>query len=1017
MRTFSVGTSSATPIIGNNQTSTTVTLKGTGNDQYFPGVFAFSTELYMPKLCYDYSLKQDGRFFSIDRSNPIAQINQSITTSPLELTVYLRNKEADIVASDISLKADLNASRFDYTMTNPMYVSNPNGSTLIDRGVPANNSPVNCVYNTVSGNAIGNQGCVAYLDNSLLTLDDDQRRVRKGVGSLGSEEFIYSKFILKPKAISGVIGDVNESLGLSLDYQITAGGVTVPYTDYVLGGPNLQMCPSSTTYLPSWGLFNVVEHGQTLNNIKTKLSRKPFDVDVAYDATPSTGTNDKPGVDGTPTTAVNTTVLVEMIDVDSFGDINASCANPDAGVSAPIVVPLAITSAINMTPVPSQIDSYHNFALKNGAFRVWYFTETNGTLIQGWTPTGLSGTGLYVEGTTAATGLYKPASHGQCATSCGTATSPGCFTCIKNYYGKALCSRDNFSVRPDAFDIRIKDFNTAGVATDLSHNVYGTAPDTVPTSPRMSLSAGYDYKYDINATGYEDSVSGLSPVPRYTRYFNGASPDYNATMVWDSALTATACNDVASRSLQIFIADGTIQDKAEHLDQVGDYKLNIIDKSWTKVDQDTVTSNRTPARGFDVTTDCDTSTNSTEKDAAGEYGCQISSQHDNLTTLQYKDQPITFKPAKFDLSTITYGLGMTPAVIAEGGQGFVYMSDLNNTSDMNMSVRSMGKIIPQGDNNSTLSNFVGGCFAHDLTMRVDTNASFVGIPSFNARMITSNVADTNRTDSGEVDLNSSLIGTVGAGSFHKVDAGLTYNRLHLNFDRNQTNPYNPQIIHYNDINVSCVNAVDCTHSSVRNSTPNTAMGSDAMDFNVTHVYGRVIARGEMVIVNQPFDIQAKYEVYNTPNLLGAPLLADQFEGNWSVNALHLTPNYGDANVTVIDPNPNAGVWTPYPTSTYDNNGTETYNFGGISIRQGYRGHIDTEGWLWYGATALSYIDPVSPVTAADDCDNHPCFNITFGRIVGNTGSAKTESEAQKANKKSSSGAGWHTSSEYAPATR
>jgi len=348
------------------------------------------------------------------------------------------------------------------------------------------------------------------------------------------------------------------------------------------------------------------------------------------------------------------------------------------------------------------------------------------------------------------------------------------------------------------------------------------------------------------------------------------------------------------------------------------------------------------------------------------------------------------------------------------------MSDLNNTNDMNMSVRSSGQIKALGDNNSTLSNFVGGCFARDITMKVDTNASFVGDPSFNARMITSDIADTNRTDSGEIDLNSSLVGTITAVNFHKIDNGSTLNTLRLNFDRNQTVAFEPQTVMYGDINVSCLNLVDCNHSSIRNSTPNTAVGTDAMDFNVTHVYGRVIARGERVIVNQPFDIQANYEVYRTPVLLGTPLVQDTFDADWRVNALHNTTMiYGDAVVTVIDPNPNASAWTPYSTSYYDNNGTEVYNFGGISTRQGYKGHIDTEGWLWNGATAKTYQDPNGPAqTGTDnlDCLTHPCFDISFGRIVGNTGSAKTESEAQKANKNSSS-TGWSTTYEYAPATR
>ena len=51
LQTVSVGTNAAIPIIENSQTQTTVTLDS-GGDEYFPGVFAFATQLYEPRVCY-----------------------------------------------------------------------------------------------------------------------------------------------------------------------------------------------------------------------------------------------------------------------------------------------------------------------------------------------------------------------------------------------------------------------------------------------------------------------------------------------------------------------------------------------------------------------------------------------------------------------------------------------------------------------------------------------------------------------------------------------------------------------------------------------------------------------------------------------------------------------------------------------------------------------------------------------------------------------------------------------------
>lgn len=981
-------------------------------DYITPSMLAFATELYEPRLCYDYTLKQDGRYLTVDRTDPVARINQPISSSPIDILVYLRNKEADIPANGISVKADVNATRFGYTMTNPMYVSNPNGSALIDRGVPASNFPTNCTYSLSSGNGVANQGCVAFIENNAATTLDDIRRIRKGAGTLGSEEYIYTKFTINPQEISGTFNDINESLGLTLDYYISIGSTTIPYYDYVLGGPNVQMCTPSNVYAPAWGQFNVVEsktepNFEPSNNIKTQISRRPFNVDVAFDSDPSTGTNDA------PTSNINTTVMVEMIDVDSFGDINASCANPDAGVSAPIVVPLTMTSTDNTDPVPAQNESYHNFALKNGAFRVWYFTDSDGNLIQNWTAS-TSDQGKTVN---SISGLFNSVSHGDCNSSCGvsggSATSPGCFTCMKEYYGKPLCSRDNFSVRPEAFDIRIKDFpNPVDLVTntDLTHDVYGYAPDTTPTLGRMNLAAGYDYRYDLTATGNETNSSAFVPVPRYTKYFNGANPDYNITMYWDSALTATECNDISNRSVTAYLVNGVRQNQTNLQNQVGDYRLNMTDKSWTAVDQISANANRTALRGFDITTDCVLNSNSTQIDASGEYGCEISSSHTN-GGLVYKDHNLTLKPAKFDLSSFTYGLGKNAQPIV-GGQGFVYMSDLNKSNDMNMSVRSTGQIRAVGANDLVLSNFVGGCFAKDLNISLEHDANLSYTTPFVARMVNSTLGGVQSYDTEEIVLTGSTITSIDDSNFTKIDSGALTNVLRFNFDRNQTTMHNPQTVAYGDINVSCTLQADCNSSSMRNlPMSNTAVGTTAINASITHVYGKLKTNSVRVMGLIPFSTIAQYEIYNSPALLGTAMTVDSQDGNWSINALHTETTYGDATVPFVVPT--AGS-QPVGANSYAN-GVETYNFPAFTVRQGYRAHIDTEGWLWYGAGMNEYTDPNNPGNV--DCTTHPCFDISFGRIIGNTGSAKTESETQKANKNTTSGTGWNSTNEYAPAIR
>lgn len=1007
IQNYSIGTGTTYDLLDTEQTNIDFKFTST-SDRYYPSMIAFATEIYEPKLCYDYTLKQDGRYLTVDRTNNAARVETMVSSSPLEVLVYLRNKEADLSAEGISFTSDLNTTIFNVNQSANIQSSTPNGSGLINRGY-INSDPCPA-YNKDDSHVTSNSGCTYDTTN--------YEYIRKDLGDLGSEDYIYAKFTIDPLGISGLV-DINESLGLKADYYITVGGNKIVYNRYPLGSSKVPMCTPSTVYKPTWGLFNVVEHGLVQNNIKTQISRKPFDVDVIFDGTPTTGTNDA------PSSTVTSTVLVEMIDVDSFGDINASCANPDAGVSTPVFVPISFAPEVApayQTLVMPQDITYHNFALKNGAYRVWYFTETNGTLIQNWTATTDPNSKNKI--VTEINGLFNSSSHGECNASCGvtggSAISTDCFTCIKNHYAKPLCSRDNFSVRPEAFDARIKDSNAANtVITDLSHDVYGFAPDTTVNAvlPRMNLAAGYDYGYDINATGYEANASGLVAVPRYTRYFNGANPDYNITMVWDSALTTAECNDVNNRYPSLYMVHGSIQNQSNHQDQVGDYRLNMIDTSWTKVDKTVRVA--VLGDGFASGTDCIVGSNTTAGSVAP-YGCDISSQHTNINTsiipnqtLNYKDSNLTFKPAKFDLP-FSYGLGRDAngANTGVGGQGFVYMSDLNKTNDMNMSVRATGQIKALGANNMPLSNFVGGCFAKDLNVTAGHDANLTYTTPFVTRMINSTIANVQTYDSLEVAQASSWIGTVDDSNFTKADSGALQSAIRFNFDRNQTTPHNFQVVAYSDINVTCVSAIDCNQSSMRNSTPDTAVGSSTMDFSVTHVYGRVIARDVRVLGLIAFDGFARYEVFETPNLLGTALIADTKDNDWYVNTLHNEPTYGDASVTVVDPG--TGSFLPNGTSSYAA-GLETYKFNPFTVRQGYRAHIDTEGWLHNGATALSYLDPNGPANL--DCLTHPCFNITFGRIIGNTGSAKTESEDSKANKNSTSGTGWHSTSEYAPSIR
>ncbi len=997
IQSFDIGT-----LLKPKQTDMTFTFTSS-LDVYWPSMIALSTELVAPQLCYDYSFKQDGHYLKADNNGTqLPMMSGIISDSTIDTSIYVRSNEADILAQGISFYSDVNDSVFQF-IPGTVETSNINGSSLI----PRTNTTGACSYDD---NVTTPIGCSNGSDIRIGIGRDATGYSRYGNGSLSNSEYVYAKFSMAPIGVAG-LADVNQSLGFHLNYYIVpkTGANPIPY-NYEFG-TDIPLCPPSSGYEPAWGTFNVAEHGATLlgsglpiNNLRTKVSRNPFAVDVVgY------------GKDGSgkytikPTANINTTLLVEIIDSGPYHDANATCANPSAALSQPIYVPVSLSNSVATASVPVQSTVFHNFAVQNGAFRIWYFDDANGSLIQNWTATTSDpSTRLNL---TSINGLYKSGTHTVCATQCATSTSVACFDCIKANYAKPLCSRDNFAVRPESYDVRLFDIeqNSTAVVKDATKialsEQYHYTPAYATSTSRINLAAGYNYRYDINATGHDTDLSG---VPSYTRYFNGATNPYNATMIWEPMSAKTGCNDTSGLPLTFYMAHGQVSKLEQNQSQVGEYRLNIIDPTWTEVDWDsTLTAHHLATNGFDADPlDCITTTTSTVL-SGGKVGCTISTSEDSVTphingSQMYKDHLVTLKPAKFDLSTIIYSIGMNATPIITGGAGFVYDSNLSITNDMPMAVRSAGSIKALGYDNATLSNFVTQCYAADINVSISHNA-----PDANATFSFIGRIDSNAT----YDATALPAQTIGATQFAKADNGVTNPTIRLNVNRDVRVPQLPINVHYNDLNVSCSNLADCNVSAMSLSTPNTATGTDVMDFNVSHVYGRVIPSNVRVMGLIAFETLARYEAYMTPTLLGTGLIADPVDATWFVNTLHTEAEYGDATVGYVDPT--AGSSLPTGTSSYAA-GIETYRFNPYTTRQGYKGHINTEGWLWYNTNALAYIDPSA---GALSCLTHPCFDITFGRLIGNTGSAKTESEAHKANKKTSTGTGWSTTSEYAPAIR
>ena len=98
-------------------------------------------------------------------------------------------------------------------------------------------------------------------------------------------------------------------------------------------------------------------------------------------------------------------------------------------------------------------------------------------------------------------------------------------------------------------------------------------------------------------------------------------------MFWDPQSVKTGCNDVTDRNIPFYVANGKMENEEQFQSEIGEYKLNIVDESWTAVDWQNLTHHDTSTDGaFLAGNDC--VVGSTSSTAVGNrYGCITSTNH------------------------------------------------------------------------------------------------------------------------------------------------------------------------------------------------------------------------------------------------------------------------------------------------------------------------------------------------------------------------------------------------------
>lgn len=392
-------------------------------------------------------------------------------------------------------------------------------------------------------------------------------------------------------------------------------------------------------------------------------------------------------------------------------------------------------------------------------------------------------------------------------------------------------------------------------------------------------------------------------------------------------------------------------------DDVMDINVSVLDGNWTETDQ---------VNGGCILGSDDWTTTP--------VGCLIKGI-----------KQVRFVPHHFDLSANFRNIN---------NERFTYLSNPKSVgNDYNMSALLDLNITAKTALNHDATYYNELCYAKAKDIKISLTPT--SIPNLTSAWYQYGFDSTVIGDSSKNmgnDLNMTSLTPAVFSTAHNGSAQL---HIKINFDRNETRVVSPFDV---DITKIDVNTSDEVNASIN--PPNVA----------SFVYGRMTPRDVRVFGAIPFSANGWYEVYNAPVLGGVALAPSRNESLWYINSLHQDSSDGNASVSLVD-----GYGT-LPTNGASVSGIESYNFASYAIG-GYKAHMSTYPWLWYGANALPYADPTGLNL---NCLTHPCFNITISPVVGTSGSAKSGLESTKSSKSSTqsgSNGSWKSTSDYAPAIR
>ena len=679
IQAFNLGTSGEN-IIKPNESSIDIRLTTTqtdaGQDKYWASMVSFSSDLLVPSLCYDYVVQKNGYTHSSNKDRNITTYGNG----ELKVTIGIRSMEGDFDLDNSHIKLDLDLTG-SATLTNVAYSPN-----AVNTFIPAKyyNGDTSVPDIAIGANASENGGTITRLQRYFAQFNYNQ------TSSVLDGHFDF---------------DVNTTIDFGsgpVDYKYSTNNSE-------LGTLPISLCSDYVAYHPDLGQFNVERTNSDSSQqdavrfpLYTQIVGRDFDFSVvAYDANASPAYS-QPLI-------VNTSVDVELIDVKPFNDNTFKCSSPLSSIvqdlpdgNRSIFVRLNNTSR---TDVTSTTDLLTNKALENAAFRMWVLVDKNNSIVENICPqpeTGSSGEhydACYINNIKDK--IYDPLNRCD-ESNCSTYVSPndpkrvGCYACYRDYSAMAICSRDNFSIRPETYRLAIIDDNEDNGTEEKRLLVNSSIT-------RTSLAAEYSYRFEGNATKFNSDEIALQYQKK-----NNATLEFNDAL---DCIDQTETNTTYSFfNGQIIKGDRYTTEPRFSYHNVGDYLLHMKDKEWTRVDQrgGVLDDSGADLKPF-PSDDCNKDNGDTSINGNTLSGCDIMSNFD----ANHTDIALTFEPYQFDISNVAFTL------LPNNDVNFLLMNDFStdyyNTegNGISMSAHMEGIIEAQGKNSGKLSNFTAACHAND----------------------------------------------------------------------------------------------------------------------------------------------------------------------------------------------------------------------------------------------------------------------------------------------------------------